>query len=112
MQILCKIDYIQEILTEEFQFVEEESLNKNSRVVHRFQYRGLKYLFDKYVFSDYDQNRNLVEHLLEDKCRCKEENSKLNACQKKLVLKKKNVQYARKLSDLFGRVLCLHGCNR
>ena len=48
MQVLCKVDYSQEILAEDFQFaVEEESLNKDSRLVHRFHYRGLKYLFDK-----------------------------------------------------------------
>ena len=59
MQILCKVDYSREILAEDFQFVvEEETLNKD--------YRGLKYLFYKDVFSDYDQSRNIVEHLLED----------------------------------------------
>ena len=38
MQILCKSDYSKEILAEDFQFVvEEESLNKDSRLVLRFQ---------------------------------------------------------------------------
>ena len=81
MQILCKVDYSQEILAEEFQFVvEEESLNKDSRLVHRFHYRGLKYLLDKDVFSEYDQSRNLVGQILVEMCHSKEENSKLNAC--------------------------------
>ena len=103
MQILCKVDYSQEILAEDFQFVvEEESLNKDSRLVHRFHYRGLKYLFGKDVFSDYDQSRNLVGQILEKMCRSKEENSKLNACKKKrLDMKKKNEQCARKISDFF-----------
>lgn len=84
MQILCKSDYSKEILAEDFQFVvEEESLNKDSRLVLRFQQLGLKYLFDKDVFSDYDQSRNLVGQILEDMCHSKEENSKLNACKKK-----------------------------
>ena len=83
MQILCKVDYSQEILVENFQFV--VALNKDSRLVHRFHYRGLKYLFDKDVFSDYDQSRNLVGQILEKMCRSKEENSKLNACKKKKV---------------------------
>ena len=83
MQILCKSDYSKEILAEDFQFVvEEESLNKDSRLVLRFQQLGLKYLFDKDVFSDYDQSRNLVGQILEDMCHSKEENSKLNACKK------------------------------
>ena len=83
MQILCKSDYSKEILAEDFQFVvEEESLNKDSRLVLRFQYLGLKYLFDRDVFSDFDQSRNLVGQILEDMCYSKEENSKLNACKK------------------------------
>ena len=83
MQILCKVDYSQEILAEDFQFVvEEESLNKDSRLVHRFHYRGLKYLFDKDVFSNYDQIRNLVGQILEDMCHSKEKHSKLNVCKK------------------------------
>ena len=89
MQILCKVDYSQEILAEDFQFVaEEESLNKDSRLVPRFHYRGLKYLFDKDVFSDYDQSRNLVGQIFEEMCHSKEENSKLNACKKKVGYKK------------------------
>ena len=54
------------------------------------------------MFSDYDQRRNLVRHLLEDICRSKEQNSKLNACKKKLDIKKKNEQCARKIADFFG----------
>ena len=101
MQILCKVDYGQEILAEDFQFVvEEESLDKDSRLVHRLHYRGLKYLFDKDMFSDYDQSRNLVGQILEGMCFSKEE--KLNACKKKLDMKKKNEQMTRKVSDFFG----------
>ena len=106
MQILCKVDYSQEILAEGFQFfVEEESLNQDSSLVHRFYYWGLKYLFDKEVFSDYYQSRNLVGHLPDDMCRSKEENSKLNACKKKkkeLDIKKKNKQCIKKISEILG----------
>ena len=43
-----------------------------------------------------------MRHLLEDICHSKEQNSKLNAAKKKLDMKKKNEQCARKIADFFG----------
>ena len=54
------------------------------------------------MFSDYNQSRNLVRHLLEDICHSKEQNSKLNTCKKELDMKKKNEQCTRKIADFFG----------
>ena len=54
------------------------------------------------MFSDYDQSRNLVEHLLEDMCRSKRRKLEAKRFQKKkLDMKKKNQQCTRKISDFF-----------
>ena len=78
------IIYCRKILAEHFQFiVEAGSLNKYSKIVHRFHYRGLEHLFDKDVCCDCNENTNFMEHLLQGMRRSKEEKSKLNIRKKK-----------------------------